>query len=216
MNSLPTVLIFTYPEHGQANVNLATSYELALAGVNVYIASFPSLRPRVSRLQELIDRHASCSSGKPPGSVVFHECKGITPWREAIRKHGVHAASLPHPPGLSRASENYRKLEVTLFPWDQEEYLAAIEGCKEIIAAIKPNVVVVDTMFYSALDACKLVNQKCIVMSPVGIMEAAVTVQPYLAAFWKYPASVIRSVFDSFGSTNTHSVQCIIGISISS
>ena len=75
MSPHPTVLIFTYPEYGQANVNLATSYELALAGVNVYIAPFPSLRARVSRLQELIDRHASRSSGKPTGSVIFCECR---------------------------------------------------------------------------------------------------------------------------------------------
>lgn len=94
MNSLSTVLIFTYSEHGQANVNLATSYELALAGVNVHIASFPSLEARVARLQELIDRHASRSSAKPTGSVIFRECKGITPHWEAHAKHGVNDTNL--------------------------------------------------------------------------------------------------------------------------
>jgi hypothetical protein len=197
MSSHPTVLIFTYPEHGQANVNLATSYELALAGINVYIASFPSLRARISRLQELINCRASRSSGKPTGTVTFRECKGITSPREAVGKHGVDVASFPHPPGLSGALGCYSKLDVIFFPWDQEEYLAAIESCKEIIAATKPNVVLVDIIFYSVLDACKLVDQKYMVMSPVGIKEAAVSVQPYLAAFWKYPMSVVRYVFDS-------------------
>ena len=211
MSSLPTVLIFTYAEYGQANVNLATSYELALAGANVYIASFPSLRPRISRLQELIDRHASRSSGKPPGTVIFRECKGITPPKEAVRKHGVNVASFPHPPGLSGALECYSKLDVIFFPWDQEEYLAAIENCKEIIAAIKPNVVLVDAIFRAAFDACELVGQKCMVMSPVGVKEVAVSVQPYLAAFWKYPVSVVRSIFDSSSSTNSHLVSLSSG-----
>ena len=216
MNSLPTVLIFTYPEHGQANVNLATSYELALAGVNVYIASFPSLRPRVSRLQELIDRHASRYSGKHPGSVIFRECKGITPNWEAAGKHGVTDANLPHPYGVPGALECYSKIGPVCFPWGPEEYLAAIATCKEIIATTKPDVVGVDPLFLAAQDACNLTNQKFMIISPTGIKEAAIKVQPYLAEFWKYPASVVKFVFDSFSSTHTHPVQFIIRISISS
>jgi hypothetical protein len=216
MNSRPTVLIFTYPEYGQANVNLATSYELALAGVNVYIASFLSLSTRVSRLQELIDRHASRSNGKPVGSVIFHECKGITPYSEAVEKHGLNVANAPHPPGLSGASESYSRLGPSLFPWGPEEYLAAIATCKDIIATTKPDVVGVDPHFFAAQDACKLADQKFMVISPTGIKEAAVNVQPYLAAFWKYPVSVVESVFDTFSSTNSRPVQFIVGTSISS
>jgi hypothetical protein len=216
MSSLPTVLIFTYPEHGQANVNLATSYELALAGVNVCIASFPSLRDRVSHLQELIDRRAPRSSGKPPGSLIFRECKGITPNWEATESHGVNDANIPHPYGVSGALECYSKIAPLLFPWSPEEYLAAIATCKEIIATTKPDVVGVDPLFFAAQDACKLSDQKFMIISPTGIKEAAVKVQPYLAAFWKYPVSVVKFVFDSFSSTNIHPVQFIIGISISS
>ena len=197
MDSLPTVLIFTYPEHGQANVNLATSYELALAGVNVYIASFPPLRARVSRLQELIDRHASRSSGKPTGSVIFRECKGVATNWEAMAKHGVNDANIPHPPGLSGALESYSKMGPVLFSWSPEEYLAAIATCKEIIATTKPDVVGVDPLFFAAHDACKLADQKFMVMTPTGLKEAIASVQPYLAAFWKYPVSVVKSVIDS-------------------
>ncbi|KAI9568646.1 hypothetical protein HD554DRAFT_2021909 [Boletus coccyginus] len=188
MSSSPTVLIFTYPEHGQANVNLATSYELALAGVNVYIASFPSLRVRVSRLQELIDRHPSRSSGKPIGSVTFRECEGVTPNQEAIAKHGVITANLSHPYGVPGALEGYSKLGPVLFPWSPEEYLTAIATCKEIIAITKPDVVTVDTLFFAAQDACKLADQNFMVMLPTGIKESQTQVQSYLPAFWKYPA----------------------------
>ncbi|KAF8555814.1 UDP-Glycosyltransferase/glycogen phosphorylase [Imleria badia] len=188
MSSLPTVLIFTYPEHGQANVNLATSYELALAGVNVNIASFPSLRARVARLEELIDRHASRCSDETTGSIIFRECKGITPNWEAQAKHGVNDANLPHPSGVLGALEAYSKMGIISFPWSQEEYLTAIANFKEIIATTKPDVIVIDPIFFAAQDACKLAGQKFVIMSPTGIKEAAVDMQPYLAAFWKYPA----------------------------
>ncbi|KAN0087849.1 hypothetical protein V8E55_006470 [Tylopilus felleus] len=183
----PTVLIFTYPEYGQSNVNLATSYELALAGVNVYISSFASLSGRVTRLQELIDRHASRSIGQTTGSVIFRECKGVTSYAEAVKRLGVNATNFIHPPGVSGALEGYTKVEVALFPWSPEEYLTAVKACEEIITTIKPNVVVVDTLFYSALDACKLLGQKFMVIYPIGLKEAATNVQPYFAAFWKYP-----------------------------
>ena len=216
MSSPLTVLIFTYPEHGQANVNLATSYELVLAGVNVYIASFASLRARVSRLQELIDHHTSCSSGKPIGSITFRECKGTTPNWEAQKKHGVTAANLPHPYGVPGAVESYSKIGPVLYPWSPEEYLTAIATCKEIIATTKPDMVTVDPLFFAAQDACKLANQKFMVVLPTGIKESVMNVQPYLAVFWKYPASVVNYLSNSFGSNNIHPVQLIIGVSISS
>ena len=199
MNYLPTVLIFTYPEYGQANVNLATSYELALAGVNVCIASFASLRSRVVRLQELIDRHASRSSTGPTGSVVFRECKGITPNWEAQAKQGVTAANLPHPCGVLGALEAYSKLGVMVFPWRHQEYLAAIAVFQDIIASTKPDVIGVDACFFAAQDACRLAGQKFIFISPTGLKESSTpNMQPYMAVFWKYPMSVVKSVFESF------------------
>ncbi|KAF8555817.1 UDP-Glycosyltransferase/glycogen phosphorylase [Imleria badia] len=188
MSSLPTVLIFTYPEHGQANVSLATSYELALAGVNICVASFASLRTRVVRHQELIDRHASRSSGKPTGSVVFRECNGDSPYAEAAGKNGINAATLPHPCGVLGALESYPKIGPFNFAWGQEEYLDAIASFKEVIAITKPDMVGVDPLFFAAQDACKFVDRKFVIISPTGIKEIAVNVQPYLAAFWKYPA----------------------------
>ena len=197
MSSLPTVLIFTYPEYGQANVNLATAYELALSGVNVHIASFALLRSRVVQLKELIDRRASRSSAKPTGSVVFRECQGVTPHWEANARKGINDANLAHPHGVLGALESYSKIGVFLFPWSQEEYLAAITMCKEIIATAKPDVVGIDPAFFAAQDACKLAGQQFVIMSPTGLKEAGVArVQPYLAAFWKYPMFVVRFIFD--------------------
>ena len=204
MSSLPTALIFTYPEYGQANVSLATSYELALAGVNVHIASFASLSTRVSRIQELIVRNTSHSSGNPTGSVIFRECKGFTPWQEALAKRGITIPALRHSHNVSGALESYAKVTFVMHPWGQEEYLAAIESCKEIIATIKPNTVVIDTIFYPAMDACNLLDQKYIVISPMSILEVALRVQPNLAALWKYPVSVVDFVFGSSRLTHIH------------
>ena len=217
MSSLPTVLIFTYPEYGQANVNLATSYELAFSGVNVYIASFPSLGARVTRLQELINRHASrSSSGRSTGSISFCECKGVTPNWEAHAKNGINNANLAHPHGVLGALESYSKMGALAFPWSQEEYLAAIAICNEIIATTKPGVVGIDPAFFAAQDACKLVDQKFVIMSPTGIKEAAVNMQPYLAAFWKYPVFVVKFAFESFSLTDIYPVQLFFRIPIPS
>ena len=208
MSSLLTALIFTYPEHGQANMILATSYELALAGVNVHIASFASLRSRVVRLQELLDRHASRPRSIPTGSIIFRECNGVIPYMEAARKHGANIANLPHPYGVLGALEVYSKIGAVLFPWSQEEYLAAIAMVKEIIATTTPDVVGVDQQFFAAQDACRLVGQKFVMMSQTGLKESAVNLQPYLAALWKYPVSVFKSVLDSFGSI--HVRPCLV------
>ncbi|KAF8551422.1 UDP-Glycosyltransferase/glycogen phosphorylase [Imleria badia] len=189
--SPPTVLMLTYSEHGQSNINLATSYELALAGANVHIASFAALGARVARLQELIDRHASRSRGKPTGSVSFHECKGIAPSLGAhiFERHGLHAATLPHPCGVVGAVEGYAKVEAIFYPWSQEEYLTVIAVVKEIIATTKPDVIGVDKLFFAARDACRLAGKKFMIMSPTGLNESgAASAQPNLAVFWKYPA----------------------------
>ncbi|KAH0828094.1 hypothetical protein J3R83DRAFT_3753 [Lanmaoa asiatica] len=188
MSVLPAVLIFTNSEYGQANVNLATAYELALAGVNVYIASFAPLRTRVSRLQELLARHASRSSTKPTGSIVFREFKGTPSYFEALEKQNIN--SLGHPHGVSGALKSYSILDSVLFPWSQEEYLPTIESCKEIIATTKPNVVVIDYLFICAQDVCELAGHKFIIMLPNTIKDIALTMQlqPNLAALWKYPA----------------------------
>ncbi|KAG8214161.1 hypothetical protein J3R82DRAFT_10936 [Butyriboletus roseoflavus] len=204
MSPLPIVLIFTYSEYGQANVTLATSYELALAGVNVYIASFSPLRTRVSRLQELVDRHASCSRSNSTGSVNFREFKGIASWNEALMKHGMRTADLAHSHGVSGALESYSKINLILYPWSQEEFVAAVESCKEIITAIKPNVVVIDNMFHIAQDACKLADQKFINISPNSTKDIVVMMQPYLAGFWKYPVFVVAIFIHSFGVTDNH------------
>lgn len=195
MSSLPTVLIFTYAEYGQANVNLATSYELALAGADVYIASFASLTTRVSRLQELILRHTSHGGDGPIGSVDFLECKGFASWEEAIGKHGMTIPGFRHPHGVWGALEGYSKFDVGMCPWGQEEYVAAIESCKGIVATIKPNMVVIDILFYAAMDACDLLEQKFMTILPNSIMDIAAGLQPYYAALWKYPMCVARFVF---------------------
>ncbi|KAG6379747.1 hypothetical protein JVT61DRAFT_10282 [Boletus reticuloceps] len=71
MTSLPTVLILTYPEHGQANVNLAISYELALAGYLI--------------IEE------SCSQAQMSTTTRTHRC---LPTSSASRPS--RAASFPH------------------------------------------------------------------------------------------------------------------------
>ena len=217
MNSLPTVLIFTYPEYGQANVNLATAYELALSGVNVHIASFASLRSRVARLQELINRHASRSGAKFTGSIVFRECKGVTPHWEANARKGLTDANLAHPHGVLGALESYLKMGVFAFPWSQEEYLAAIAMVKEIIATTRSDVIVIDVAFFPAQDACTLMDRKFVIISPTGLKEAGVAkLQPHLALFWKYPVYVVKCIFNSPSSTDRCANQFIVGISIPS
>ncbi|KAG9311633.1 hypothetical protein JVU11DRAFT_7865 [Chiua virens] len=177
---MSTVLLFTCSEYGHANVNLAISYELVLAGVDVHIASFPFLTSRVSSLQELIARHA-LHSGKPTGTVVFHECKGFPSYSDVLEKRGVRLTNLRHPRGLLGALGSYSKLVTLVPPWSPTEYLAGIENCKEIITTVKPDIVVIDKPFYVAWDACNLLKQKFILVLPNSIKEIAMTVQPYLA-----------------------------------
>ncbi|KAG9316542.1 glycosyltransferase family 1 protein [Chiua virens] len=188
MNCLTSVLFFTHSQHGQANVCLATAYELALAGVDVHIASFAPLKSRVSWLQDLATHHSSRSNRRHTGSIVFHEFKDFPSIEDALHKLGQRIQDLRHPHGIVGALKSYSKMFTTVFPWSPQEYLIAIENCKKIVETITPNVAVIDMFLYPAKDACELVNQKSVVILPNSIKEVAAKVQPYLAYFWKYPA----------------------------
>lgn len=110
---------------------------------------------------------------------------------EAARKHGVIPANIPHPHGVLGALEAFSKMWFLVFPWSEEEYLATIAMVKEIVATTKPDIVVIDAAFYAAQDACKITNQNFMILTPNGIKENVVIGQPYLAASWKYPVSVV-------------------------
>lgn len=113
--------------------------------------------------------------------------QGITPHWEAVAKHGLNVASLPHRPGLLGASEFYSTIGPFFFPWGPEEYLAAIASRKDIIATTKPDVVGVDPLFFAAQDACKLADQKFMVISPSGIKELSLNVNRTWRRFGNIP-----------------------------
>ena len=64
------------------------------------------------------------------------------------------------------------------------------ECCKKVIEEIQPDLVVSDVIFNPGLDACFMLNQKCVMNTPTPPTDVAKIAQPWLKGFWYYPAYV--------------------------
>ena len=67
------------------------------------------------------------------------------------------------------------------------EYVRLVESCKDIINVVNPGIVVVDSFFSAAVDACLFLNRRYIVSSPVAPLDVARFLQPMWKTFFYYP-----------------------------
>lgn len=64
------------------------------------------------------------------------------------------------------------------------------ESCKKVIEEIQPDLAVVDAIFNPGFDACLMLDQKFVLSSPNAPLDTTRALQPWLKAFWYYPACV--------------------------
>ena len=99
------LLFLTSPESGQSNTILATALEaLTRPHVEVHVASFPSLRRRVERLDPRLNFHAL--DGKPAAEIAS--------------ARGFSVVDAIHPPLRKRLVIDGRCFWLGYAPWDGE------------------------------------------------------------------------------------------------
>ncbi|KAL0058554.1 hypothetical protein AAF712_014766 [Marasmius tenuissimus] len=189
------ILVFTYDDYGQANPMLSIVHELAVMqpDIELHVASFKPLDKRLPHLQSLIDRERARrdpnSSLTPTKDIVFHACKGIS----NMQDFGLHSGGmkeLPHPGGLRGCFRTTKNLDYLVAPLDGPEYLESFVQCRELIEEeVQPEIVVVDILFRPALDACRALNQRFVVMNTISYKECAAMDQPVLDLLTRIPAS---------------------------
>ncbi|OJI99004.1 hypothetical protein ASPVEDRAFT_97195, partial [Aspergillus versicolor CBS 583.65] len=164
----PTILFLTNSELGQASVVLAVAHELVHHS-DVLVASFPALKTHADAL-----------------SVPFHALPGRS-MKETLADSGL--PYLPqHAPGRQGAVESYRNgLQRVVAPWEPEGYAPIYRACLDLISKLSPALVVVEPLFGPGQDACNVLEQRYLVLSPATFKDHLVQAQPYLGVLWKYP-----------------------------
>ncbi|KAF7979344.1 hypothetical protein HWV62_42771 [Athelia sp. TMB] len=180
------ILVFTYPEAGQATTILSLVSELLSRPdpLTITVASFAELAPRVARLQPQVQ----------PGSALhFRAIVGVSEM-DAIWRSGLPPDGNQHPP-LTRSSYAFELIPLLLCPWTDAEFEETTESCKSALRDMKPDVIVMDMVFHQAIDACTALGAKYIVNTCMPPLGTALAAQPHARAFWYYPSSVAPAPF---------------------
>lgn len=178
------ILMMTNSEYGQFNVHLAVAHELLLRlDYVVHIASFPFLESKVEDLNHNVGKDAT----RPSGKAIFHtidgpslmqvglQCTELTGILTRKKGYGVHAAV-----------DTYKnELPVVFTAWSPSDYLKIYDSCMRVIEEVKPDIIVLDWLFFPAVDACNVSKVKYCVLSPNSVLESIPGLR--LGKPWKYP-----------------------------
>ncbi|KAI0401914.1 hypothetical protein F4802DRAFT_618296 [Xylaria palmicola] len=182
-----TVLFFTNSDFGQANVVLSTIYELLRQNrLDIHVASWAPLKPRLESLSQRVQDENPSQSVTP---IVFHDLAAFPGFIEFAKKNANRRkADVPHPPGRLGA-ERIALLAVRfLSAWGPEAHLALLGWAADLTRDLDPGLVAVDPHLVPVHDMARGLKRKYAVLSPCTLAEGLISEQPWLAAYWKYPA----------------------------
>ncbi|KAI0446503.1 hypothetical protein F4803DRAFT_567884 [Xylaria telfairii] len=182
-----TVLFFINAEYGLSNVHLATASALLEKhpGIDVHIASFPRVAPKIARVTSLARRKV-----KSAKDIHFHELPGPE-YAEALsdRMGGLGRKSirhLIHAPGIRGIDQVMRSVMPAMSPWDGREHLQLFEKATELIQTVDPALVVLDIAMRPTIDAARQNNRLYAYITPNVLADTFWAEQPNGAMFWKY------------------------------
>ncbi|KAI0534908.1 hypothetical protein GGR58DRAFT_33846 [Xylaria digitata] len=182
-----TVLFFTNSDFGQANVVLSTAYELLRQNrLNIHIASWAPLKPRLESLSQKV-QDENLSRSIP--AITFHDLASFPGFLEFAKKNANRRkADVPHPPGRLGA-ERIALLAVRfLSAWGPDAHLALLGWAADLTKELNPALIVVDPHLVPIHDMARSLKRKYSVLSPCTLAEGLISEQPWLSAYWKYPA----------------------------
>lgn len=183
----PSVLFFSISDFGYVNVVLATIYELLRQDkLDVHIASFAPLQPRLDNLVQLVKDE---TGGSKEAIVHFHnlaEFPGFATW--AGQSKDRKKADVPHPPGRNGAGRVALLTLKALAIMEPEQYLGLYDWSAELTKKLGPALVVVDPILLPVHDMARTLGQQYAVLHPWGVADGLIPRQPLWACYWKYPA----------------------------
>jgi hypothetical protein len=194
MPTKKSILFFTNSESGQANIVLATAYELLSYGnVDVHIASFASLENRVSDLKA--GAYGSIPSNT---SITFHAIVGLSMAEVIIRN--FDANTLAHACGIKAAVLQYPLVARLVTSWTANEYVQGYRSCLEIIKTVDPDVIVVEALCAQGREACVNLDRDYLILSPNSFREHSPP-ENMLKSMATYPALVYFNILSSLLNT---------------
>ncbi|KAH8163600.1 hypothetical protein CIB48_g4642 [Xylaria polymorpha] len=186
-----TVLFFINAEYGLSNVHLATASTLLEKhpGIDVHIASFPRVAPKIAKVVSLAQRKV-----KSAKDIHFHELPGPE-YAEALsdRMGGLGRKSIRHmvhAPGIRGIDQVMRSVMPAMSPWDGREHVQLFERATELIQTVDPALVVLDIAMRPAIDAARQNNRLYAYITPNVLADTFWAEQPNGAMFWKYSRTV--------------------------
>lgn len=182
------VLFITDCEYGQSNVVLAVAHDLLLRNeVDVHIASWAALKPRILQLQDRIHQENPTQTVSP---IIFHNLPGLSMFESWLNETGYTKSRMSHAPGTRGAAHLRTLISGLLHAWNPDDYIALYNWCADFAATLDPAVIVLDPFVPAAHDMCRTVPRNYVVLSPCTLAAGIIPEQPLLAGFWKYPAFV--------------------------
>ncbi|KAL2161805.1 hypothetical protein VTH06DRAFT_7589, partial [Thermothelomyces fergusii] len=172
------VLLAVNSEYGQANVFLAAGHALQALDedVEIHFASFKEIGADVASSS---DYSVRCTPGAAPWT--FHPLDGPS-WMEAIQGKDDAMAALERAMsqrlGFSSILAMLRNLGNLFLPWDEAEFDLVYKSFVRLVDDVRPDIIVVDSLFAPALTACSALGLKHVVLSPNTLKDFSVVFQP--------------------------------------
>ncbi|SPO03652.1 uncharacterized protein DNG_06335 [Cephalotrichum gorgonifer] len=179
-----TVLFIVDDHHGLSNVHVATAHALLERHphIKVHFASFAPLAPKLQR----VSAHKSAGAS----DLVFHQIDGpsLGDAVELTMGRKITIADFIHPPGIRGIAKMCGDMQMYVSGWPAEEHLKIYHQLNDIMDAVDPAVVVLDSIFRPATDATRGQNRLHAIITPNTLVDNFIGDQPYGKMFWKYPA----------------------------
>ncbi|KAJ4308156.1 hypothetical protein N0V84_012265 [Fusarium piperis] len=185
------VLMLTNSELGQSNIFIATAHALLERDPNfeLHIASFPQLEKTLSL--------ALAKDGQQP-PIGFHSFPGRTMFEclNSSQDSSNHMFSLSLlKSGLWNAPQAIRFITTGAFLcWTPEEFAAIFNETCVLIETLKPDMVLVDSIFSPGITAGKHMKSHVskaftlTILSPNSMKDYVHHLEPRGAPFWKWAA----------------------------
>jgi len=185
-----TVLFIVNEHPGLSNVHVATAQSLlqSHSDIEVHFASFEKLSGTLARVSSF-----SKSDAPSAKDIIFHPLAGVS-YLIAMESYAqigydedgrIGAISKPGLEGIKRIADD---MQIYLDPWEQEDHLAHFRQLSELIDEVDPAVVVLDTIFFPAIEATRAKNRLHAFITPNILIDNFPGEQPRAGMLWKYPA----------------------------
>ena len=185
-----TVLYIVNEHPGLSNVHVATAQSLLQhhTEIEVHFASFKKLNSTLARISSFVKNHDPSAK-----EIIFHPLAGVSyyaafenyPQIECDDDGKIGAISKPGLEGIKRIAGD---MQIYLDPWQEEDHLTHFHQLSGLIDEIDPAVVVLDTIFFPAIEATRAKNRLHAFITPNIVIDNFPGEQPWLGMLWKYPA----------------------------